>query len=173
MPTTLKPTPGRKSPQNLTKKLVSLEFSPGISLREWPRCLKMQFFGRLKAFFITLLYSMWQHWLQGPACLELKPIWSIFSSLAFLPPWLGQMTVAGSPPRRGYTSPLLPLRDHVLAWVAVRVSLESWLLLSPNQSWELESGGMRFQHISFFPGEQVGVKPETAVAELEMLYLGL
>lgn len=75
------------------------------------------------------------------------------------------MIVAGSPPRR-YASSLLPLREHVLAWLAAGVSLKPCRPLAAafhqarGESWSL--WGMRFWHISSFPGEQVGVKPETA-----------
>jgi len=57
MRTTLKPTPGRKLPQNLMKKLVSLEFPVSGFPCEPASASKMQFSGRLKAFLVTL-YSM-------------------------------------------------------------------------------------------------------------------
>jgi len=76
------------------------------------------------------------------------------------------MIVAGSPPRRRYASSLLPLRNHVLGWLAAGFSLEPRRPLAAVfhqasvESWSL--WGMGFQHFSSFAGEQVGVKPEAA-----------
>lgn len=98
-PTTWKPTPGRRSPQNPTRKSVSLEF-PFFPCN--PEVLEGAVF----------LFTVWLY--AGFEMLLVLQHWGLthlrqFGSLASLSPCLGKVTVPGSAPR-GSSSSLLPLR---------------------------------------------------------------
>lgn len=72
MHTTLKPTPGRKLPQNLMKKSVSLEFHVSSPVNQRvTKVLEDAVCWQAESLFRNLARYVTYRWLQDPACLEL------------------------------------------------------------------------------------------------------
>lgn len=146
-PTTWKPTPGRRSPQNLTRKSVSLEFPVFPCKPEQSRCLKVQFSCSICDLMLALR-----------SCLCFKGIW--------------QSGFPSSLPGEGGSAWICSQRIQIISAPFEALGFP-WNLTAPSHQARFETLGNKIPAHFFLPWRGIRNQALNSCLKLQLLYLGL